>query len=148
MADRLDTKLQTASSAYSAGYGCAQSVLAAYAEDLGLTPDTARRLMSSFNRGLGGPDGLCGALTAAALILSYLFPDGAPETPEGTSRSPHDSYAVHTLRSMENVFRREYGGITCSEILQGGNTCTSCCNMKVKDTVLMLEQSIGQKRMN
>ena len=66
-----------------AGYNCAQSVLLAFAEDLGLDGDFALRLSSSFGGGMGRLREVCGAvsaiLMAAGLVYGYTAPgdDGA-----------------------------------------------------------------------
>ena len=50
------------------GYNCAQSVLCAFADELGLTKEEAAKLASSFGGGLGRQRELCGAVVAMSMI--------------------------------------------------------------------------------
>ena len=94
-----------------AGYNCAQSVLLAFAEDLGLDGDFALRLSSSFGGGMGRLREVCGAvsaiLMAAGLVYGYTAPgdDGA--------KAAH--YA--RVQALAEAFRREHGSILCRELL-------------------------------
>ena len=94
-----------------AGYNCAQSVLLAFAEDLGLDGDFALRLTSSFGGGMGRLREVCGAvsaiLMAAGLVYGYTAPgdDGA--------KAAH--YA--RVQALAEAFRREHGSILCRELL-------------------------------
>ena len=54
------------------GYNCAQAVFCAFAQDMGLEPEAAARLSSSFGGGLGRLREVCGALTGAELALGML----------------------------------------------------------------------------
>ena len=57
-----------------AGYNCAQSVLLAFAEEIGETPERALRLASPLGAGMGRLRQVCGALSAAFLVEGALRP--------------------------------------------------------------------------
>ncbi len=135
MKHRLDEKLKYASSAYEKGYSCAQAVLGAYCEELGISESAAYRMMEGFSHGMGGSDGMCGVITAAAAVISSLNSEGKP----GCDCSCTYNY----IERIQKIFRREYGGITCKEILQGNDPAPLCCRMKVRDMILVIEQVIS-----
>ncbi len=132
MNHRLDEKLQLASSAYENGYSCAQAVLGAYKDELGISQDTAYRMMEGFSHGIGSCDGMCGVIAAASAIISYSNSDGKP--------GADCSCTYRYIEKIQKIFRREYGGITCKDILQGQEPTPMCCQMKVKDMILVIEQ--------
>lgn len=51
---------------------CCQAVLLAYADELGLPPDTLMRLGSAFGSGMATMGGTCGALVGAETVLGLL----------------------------------------------------------------------------
>ena len=55
-----------------AGYNCAQSVLLAFAGEIGETPERALRLASPLGAGMGRLRQVCGALSAAFLVEGAL----------------------------------------------------------------------------
>ena len=51
------------------GYNCAQAVIAAYADELGIDLETARALGAGFGAGMGTMGATCGALCGAQIVL-------------------------------------------------------------------------------
>ena len=54
------------------GYNCAQSVLLAFADKIGLENEEALRLASSFGGGMGRLREVCGAVSAMFMIAGIL----------------------------------------------------------------------------
>lgn len=61
------------------GFNCSQSVLAAFAEELGLPLPTALRLASPFGGGVGRRGEICGAASGALLALGLRFDSGTAD---------------------------------------------------------------------
>lgn len=61
------------------GFNCSQSVLAAFAEEIGLPLTTALRLASPFGGGVGRRGEVCGAATGALLALGMRFDRGTTD---------------------------------------------------------------------
>ena len=59
-------------------YNCAQGVLAAFAEELGIDEDTAFRVGANFGSGMR-IGGTCGAVTGALMVLGLAGVDNGPE---------------------------------------------------------------------
>ena len=55
------------------GYNCAQSVVGAFHEEMGLSLSEATRLASSFGGGMGGLRETCGAVTGMFLVAGMLM---------------------------------------------------------------------------
>ena len=101
----------TAAEAFASGYNCAQSVLHAFAEELGMDEDTATRVAASFGGGMGRSGGPCGALTGALMALSLATASLDPADKEAKERN----YAL-TLRFVE-AFAARFGSTTCPGLL-------------------------------
>ena len=56
-------------SRFSEGFSCSQSVLAAFAPELGLDADAALRVSAAFGGGMGRLGDTCGAVTGALMVL-------------------------------------------------------------------------------
>ena len=54
---------------------CAQAVIAAYADVVGITEQQAMNLGNAFGSGMGNMEGTCGALTGAAIIVGLATGD-------------------------------------------------------------------------
>lgn len=135
----MDERLKTASQAYGKGYTCSQAVFCAYAEDMGISQQTACRIMEGFGGGIGGLQEVCGALAAASAIISYYSSDGTPEI----GRKRQEIYSK--VRKAAEIFQKEYGGITCREVLHGESPKAFQCGMKVKDAVLIINQILADR---
>ena len=54
------------------GYNCAQSVFAAFAEEVGLDVESAAKMASALGGGMCGARSVCGAFTGMLLVLGCL----------------------------------------------------------------------------
>lgn len=93
------------------GYNCAQSVTAAFAEDLGLTEEFALRLSSGFGAGVGRMREVCGAFSGVVTVIGLVYAD--PANPQDKSRI----YAL--VQEAARLYRERNGGgsIVCRELL-------------------------------
>lgn len=105
------THQQQAEQNFLAGYNCAQSVLLAFSGDLGLTPDVALRLASSFGGGMGRLREVCGALSAILMAAGLLYGYTAPN--DDSAKAAH--YAL--VQELAGRFRRTCGSLLCRELL-------------------------------
>lgn len=92
------------------GYNCSQSVVAAFAPQLGLTEETALRLSAGFGAGIGRMREVCGAFCGVVTVLSMVYAD--PTDPKDKSR-------MYTLvqQAAEQYRARNGGSIICRELL-------------------------------
>lgn len=93
------------------GYNCAQSTFAALADYYGIDETLALKLAASFGAGFGRMRGVCGVVSAMALVagLETGAVEGADK--EGKGRN----YAI--VQELANQFIKENGTMICSELL-------------------------------
>ena len=84
------------------GYNCSQSVVAAFAPQLGLTEETALRLSAGFGAGIGRMREVCGAFCGVVTVLSMVYAD--PADPKDKSRM----YAL--VQEAAEQYRSRNGG--------------------------------------
>ena len=92
------------------GYNCSQSVVAAFAPQLGLTEEMALRLSAGFGAGIGRMREVCGAFCGVVTVLSMVYAD--PTDPKDKSRM----YAL-VQQAAEQYRSRNGGSIICRELL-------------------------------
>ena len=101
------------------GYNCAQAVVAAFAEDLGIDLETARALGAGFGAGMGTMGATCGALCGAQIVLG-LHKKG--------------QRVMGTARSLYSAFLDRCGATVCMDlkgVATGRVLCSwSCCSAR------------------
>ena len=91
-------------------FHCSQSVLAAYAEELGLTEEQALKVAYCLNSGMRKGE-VCGACTGALLVLGMKYGQSKKEDRE--SRKNADRKTVEFLERFE----KENGSYICNKLL-------------------------------
>lgn len=94
------------------GYNCAQSVVVAYCDVTGLTPDYAARLASSFGGGMGRMREVCGAVSGMLMVAGLLYGYDTPGDDVG--KKAH----YQLVQELAARFRAREGSIVCREILK------------------------------
>lgn len=93
------------------GYNCAQSVLLAFADEIGLDKETVLKLSSSFGGGMGRMREVCGAVSAmfmiAGLIKGYTSPD------DDIAKGKH----YELIQNLAKEFKTHHKTIICRELL-------------------------------
>jgi C_GCAxxG_C_C family probable redox protein len=93
------------------GANCAQAVVMAYADELGMDEKTAARLASSFGGGIGRLREVCGAVSGMMMVYGLL--KGYDDLHDPEAKKAH--YA--NVQALAAKFREENGSIICREIL-------------------------------
>jgi len=93
------------------GYNCAQSVLLAFADTLGLEKDFALRLASSFGGGMGRLREVCGAVSAMFMIAGIIKGYNSPN--DDISKAKH----YKLVQDLAEKFKEKHGTIICRELL-------------------------------
>lgn len=94
------------------GYNCAQSVFAAFCQEMKIEEKTALRLASSFGGGLGRMREVCGAVSGMCMALGCLYGYDTPET--GAVKREH----YERVQALAGQFREQFGSIVCRDILK------------------------------
>ena len=133
----MEEKLKLAGRAYGNGCTCSHAVFCAFARDMGMDDTLAYKIMEGFGGGFGGMQEMCGALCAAAAVISYCTSSGSMD---GASKEK----TRRAIRRAAEIYRREYGSIHCREILHGGAPGAFQCGMRVKDAVLIVHKVLEE----
>ena len=107
-----EEKAARAEALFREGYNCAQSVVLAYVQEMGLEMQTAARLSSGFGGGVGGLRGVCGAVSGMAMVYGMLRGYDRPEEKEGKKAE----YAA--IQRMAGRFREAETAIDCRPLLE------------------------------
>ena len=134
-------KLMTSVSVYKNGCTCSQAVIAAFAEDMGISPETAYRIMEGFGGGFGVRQEVCGAFSAAAAVVSFYYSSGSMD-----GKSKADTYKA--INRLATLFEERYGSIVCREILHGEKPRQLKCGGKVEDAVIVACKIISEVQRN
>lgn len=93
------------------GYNCAQSVVGAYADDLGLPLEQLCQMSSAFGGGIGRLRETCGAVSGMALVIGLKYGYSNPRDPAAKK----DTYAL--TQRLIGSFQKENGSLLCRELL-------------------------------
>lgn len=93
------------------GYNCAQSVVLAYHEELGLEKELAARMASSFGGGMGRLREVCGAFSGMCLVVGLYRGYSEAKDREGKK----EQYAL--IQRLADEFEKRNGSIVCRELL-------------------------------
>lgn len=133
-------------------FNCSQSVLTAFAEELGLTEDESLRVASAFGGGIGRQQFTCGAVTGAAMVLGLKFGKGKNDS-EDKKLQTYEK----TIELFEE-FTKLNGSTNCHKLLNDldmrdekelslineQNLFHTNCRKYVSDAVKLTEQIIDK----
>lgn len=118
------------------GCNCAQAVACVFAEKLGYSEDEIFRLTEAFGGGMGGTQGVCGAVSAMVFVAGAIKSYGIDKLPE-TNKKESYRFAAELMEK----FNSKVGTIMCSEIKSKSlRSCDGC----IEDAVAILEEYIGE----
>ncbi len=106
--DAVRHPAQIAEERFKQGFNCAQSVLAAFAQSLGLEEAAALNLGSPFGGGMARRGEVCGAVTGALMALGLASRAGAPADKER-------AYAL--AQTFLDRFEERRGALRCRDLL-------------------------------
>ena len=122
--DAVSAKADLAEKYFKEGANCSQAVLAAFAEDLGITEEFAMRLASGFGGGIGRMREVCGAFSALVMIDDLRNGSG-----DHTDKAAKDE-CYDRIRALAEEFNEQSGGnsIICRELLSGVKTTSGAAS--------------------
>ena len=108
------SKGEIAKNYFLSGYNCAQSVVLAFKEEVGMDETTLLKVASSFGGGLGRLRLTCGAVSGVAVIIGLIFAES-----ENSPENKIQTYAI--TRELCERFQNENGSLICADLLTGAN---------------------------
>jgi len=140
---------ERAADSFARGFNCSQSVLAAYAEQFGLTEELALKVAGGFGGGMGRMAETCGAVTGAIMVIGLKFASTTP----GDMQGKENAYAV--VREFVHRFKDRNVTVLCRELLdcdistpegmkraQQEKLIKKCCPKLIQDAAEILDQLI------
>ena len=107
----LDERVQRAVDNFMAGYGCCQSVVAAFSDLYGLDETMAKKISAGFGGGVGRMRMMCGAVSGIVMLVGL----DCGQT-EGSDREGK-SACYKVVQELLEQSKQENGSIICAEIL-------------------------------
>ena len=102
------TKGELAKENFSKGMNCAQAVLLAFKDEIGLPEETLKKMIIGFGGGFGRQRLTCGAVSGMVAVLGALTSDG------------EDKLSIYsTVQKACADFIAELGTLSCAELLDG-----------------------------
>ncbi len=102
------TKGELAKENFGKGMNCAQAVLIAFKDEIGLPEETLKKFIIGFGGGFGRQRLTCGAVSGMVAVLGLLKSDG------------EDKLASYSLVQQACAeFISELGTLSCAELLDG-----------------------------
>ena len=118
------------------GCNCAQAVACVFADKLGYSEDEIFRLTEAFGGGMGGTQGVCGAVSAMVFVVGGLKSFGIDKLPETNKKESYDC-----ARRLMEIFQNRIGTTICRDIKgQQLHSCDAC----IAEAVKILEEFIGE----
>jgi len=108
----MQAKEEKAVELYMDGYNCAQSVLGAYCEELGLDLETALKTACGFGGGGMKYKNTCGAVSGAFMVIGlkcgqYIKGDAAAK-----------GHCYKKIQEFSDKFKEKQGTVICGELLK------------------------------
>lgn len=116
------------------GYNCAQAVLCAFSDKTDMTEDELFRLSEAFGGGMGGTQGICGAVSAMVFLAGLKLSAGVDSLPETNKLK---SYAF--AKELMDEFEAMNTTLMCSRLK--GEQIRSCDGC-IEDAVKILEERL------
>lgn len=111
MRSDLEQCVQRSIELFMQGYGCSQSVVAAFAELYGIDDLIAKKISAGFGGGVGRMRMMCGAVSGMVMLTGL----DCGQT-EGSDREGK-AVCYKVVQQLLNTFKAENGSIICAELL-------------------------------
>lgn len=134
----MTERAEQAQRLHNQGYNCAQAVVCAYADRVGLDQETAYRMAEGFGLGMGLME-VCGALSAAFMLIGARDSGGTAQ-PGATKGQTYKK-----TRALAESFREKNGTYLCRELKGTADgvvrrSCPGC----IEDACSLIEEFLDK----
>jgi C_GCAxxG_C_C family probable redox protein len=133
----MKTKTEIATEKFLSGYNCAQSVLFAFAPELGLDADMALKLSNGFGAGMARHGEVCGAVSGGIMALGLKYGRGARQDRSATEQT------YQKVLELMSRFEKQHGSCLCRELLNGCDLRTAQGQAHFKEQDLLHNKCVG-----
>ncbi len=109
--DNAPSRADLAERYFREGYNCAQAVTLAFSDLIGLPPEKAASLSSSFGGGFGRNREICGAVSGGCIVIGALMGTYPPD--DRAAKAAH----YETVRGFMRDFAETNGSYVCRDLL-------------------------------
>ena len=106
------TKQMIAQESFNSGFNCAQSVLKAFSDDLGIDEIQAINMASGFGAGMGRLQKTCGAVTGAFMVI------GLSNNLSIQLAENRNDLTIQMIQDFENQFIKKHGTTQCKDLIE------------------------------
>jgi C_GCAxxG_C_C family probable redox protein len=107
----MKTKAEQAVEVFKNNYNCAQSVLSVFAEESGITKDTALKIANPFGAGIAYMQQCCGAVSGALMAIGLKYGKGE----NGSDEDKKNAY--DKSKTFISEFKKVHKTVCCRELL-------------------------------
>lgn len=107
----LEARVQRAVDNFMQGYGCCQSVVAAFADLYNLDDTMAKRIAAGFGGGVGRMRMMCGAVSGIVILA------GLDRGQIGGADRKGKSMCYKVVQELLDEFKVQNGSVVCAELL-------------------------------
>lgn len=107
----MESRREQAMKYFKEGYNCAQAVVLAHIDLLGISKEQALTLSQSFGGGMGRLRHVCGSVSGMFFVAGALTGSSDPKDLE----SKNKNYAL--VQELASAFEKKNGSIICSTLL-------------------------------
>jgi C_GCAxxG_C_C family probable redox protein len=109
----MSAKTEHSRQLHERGFNCAQSVIAPFAEDYGLSEAMALKLSTGFGSGMGRLCEVCGALTGAFMVIGLKF---GRASSDGNKYGEETETTYRLVTDVSRRFKERNGSIHCRDL--------------------------------
>lgn len=111
MKEELESRVQRAVECFMSGYGCGQSVVAAFADLYGVSDRQAKLVAAGFGGGVGKLRMMCGAVSGLVILAGLEKGQTEGSDREGKAE------CYRFVQELLSEFREKNGSLICAELL-------------------------------
>ncbi len=147
----MESKEIKAINAFKSGCNCAQSVVVAFAQELGYDEEFALNMSVGFGGGMGRLQEKCGAVTGAFMVL------GLANTKKGSDNLSRKNATYSMVQRFDEKFILIHKSTTCRELIdcdlrstEGHNFAVEnklferVCEKCIKDSIRIIDELIAE----
>lgn len=111
MTAEMEVRVQRAVELFMSGYGCCQSVVAAFADLYGVSDEQAKLVAAGFGGGVGRMRMMCGAVSGLVILAGLR---------DGQTRGDDREGKAHCYKVVQDLLaesKKQNGSLICAELL-------------------------------
>ena len=135
----MSEKADMASAKHRNGYNCCQAVACSFAEEIGIDESLLYKMGEGFGAGMGTTQGVCGALSGAAMLAGLVHSDGNIEHAGLTKPK-----TMKVAGTMQKKFVERAKALICRDIKTGNNgSAWTSCDMCIRIATELVQEDLG-----